>query len=169
MKQISIFALSLFIFTSCQVNRRSMKESNYQIFLNKSDISYTEQKLGEAEQIKVLGIDWKRLFGKYDLGGLNTLPNEPLADNSLIQSNTSFVAGPNGSSPVISSLTNIVGLTSNTNKIENFALYDLITKNPGYDMIMFPQFEVRKKWYVFGSKTKVSVKARMAKISPDKL
>jgi hypothetical protein len=146
-----------------------MKESNYQIFLSKSDISYTEHKTGEAEQTKVFGIDWNRLFGKYNLGGLNTLPSEPFADNSTFQGSTSFVGGVNGNSNVVSQITNIVGLSTNTNKIENFALHDLISKNPGYDMIMFPQFEVQKQWFLIGSKSKVIVKARMAKITPDKL
>lgn len=157
--------------TGCQLNRRSMRESNYQIWLNKADITYTEQLTGQAEQSRFLGIDFKRLFArKYDMGGIGNLPPDPTTGNSVSSINSSVLASSNGGvdSPVnIFNLNNIIGLNSGISRVEQFAINDLIKKNPGYDLIMFPQFEVQRKWYVFGSKTAVVVKARMAKMNPN--
>ncbi len=158
--------------TGCQLNRRSMRESNYQIWLNKADITYTEQLTGQAEQSRFLGIDFKRLFArKYDMGGIGNLPPDPTIVNSISSINTSVLASTKGGGQnppsSIFNLNNIIGLNSGISRVEQFAINELIKKNPGYDLIMFPQFEVQRKWYVFGSKTAVVVKARMAKMNPN--
>lgn len=51
---------------------------------------------------------------------------------------------------------------------ENFALYNLMKNNPGYDVIMYPQVEVQRKAPILGtdlySKTTYKVTARMARL-----
>ncbi len=43
---------------------RSIKESAIQIDFNRNDFELTEQISENATQVKVFGIDWKRLFHK---------------------------------------------------------------------------------------------------------
>jgi hypothetical protein len=160
--------LIVLIFTSsCQINRRSMRESNYQLWLNKSDMIYTEHKMGQATQTKIFGIDWQRLFsGVYEYGGIGNLPLDPgPVTNASINVNQASMGGSLGNQ-VNSIISNSIGVSSSS-KAEQFAINDLITKNPGYDVILFPQFEVKKKWFLIGSKTQVEVKARLAKLTPN--
>jgi hypothetical protein len=174
--QKTIVLLSLSLCFSCQINRRSMRESNYQIWLNKTDITYTEQIQGTASQSRIFGIDFKRLFArKYDMGGIGGLPSNPVNANSSVGlgSSTAFTVlggNPVGGNALLNTVnfSNIIGLNSNVSRVEQFAINDLIAKNPGYDLIMFPQFEVKHRWYVLGSKTHVVVTARLAKLSADK-
>ncbi len=164
--KILLISLSL---SSCMINRRSMRESNYQLWLNKSDVSYTEQREGVATQSKILGIDFQRLFArKFEYGGIGNLPGGgALQSNSSISSG-SIITDNSGGEAITNIITSTIGINS-VSVVEQFAINDLIVKNPGYDLIMFPQFEVKKKWYIVGSKTEVKVKARLAKITPDKL
>ena len=47
----------------------------------------------------------------------------------------------------------------------SYALYNLMSKNPGYDVVFYPQYEVRKKGFpFFYMKTTVVVTARLAKV-----
>ena len=170
-KKLLVLIVAVASLSSCQVNRRSMRESNYQIWLNKSDISYTDHVVGEANQTKVFGIDFERLFSrKFELGGINNLPADPVGGglgSGTVSSSSSIVNGVMNTN-IVSAFSNVVGLGGNISRVEQFAIHDLIVKNPGYDLVMFPQFEVRRKWFIIGSKTSVSVKARMAKITPEK-
>ena len=49
--------------SSCTVSRNSMREANYQLWLHHEDLELSEQVVGEANQTKVLMVDWKRRFG----------------------------------------------------------------------------------------------------------
>jgi predicted DNA-binding ArsR family transcriptional regulator len=149
--------------SSCTVSRRSMRESNFQLWLNRSDIEYTEQISAEATQTKVLYVDWKRLFSrKWDYGGVGDLPADPF---HVPISGVSNVATNFEDASIIAAASAIIGI-NNISRTEQFAIANLIKANPGYDVIMFPQFELHRQWFVVGSKTKVVVRARLGKIKP---
>ena len=52
-----------------------------------------------------------------------------------------------------------------------FALYDLLEKNPGYDVVFYPQFTKTVKgplfWGLFVKHTTVTVTARLGKIKTE--
>ena len=59
----------------------------------------------------------------------------------------------------------IVGLESIVKGAEQYAIYDLMEKNPGYDFVMYPQMtKSYKQFPLLYRKVKVSVKARMGKL-----
>ena len=104
-KSLFVILLAVLAFgaTSCSSTIKSMKEPLAYFELNSHDYVLSEQVTGEATVVRVLGIDWARLF-KSTAGAI--------------------------SYPVVGAI-----LPSTT----NYALYDLMSKNPGYDFIMYPQ------------------------------
>lgn len=165
MKKILLLAGICALFTSCTVSRHSMREANYQLWLHHEDLEFSPQVVGEAQQTKVLMVDWHRLFGrKWELGQFGNLPSDPFAPQ--VSGNASVIAGRE--TALVNFIANgIIGI-NNVSRVEQMAMYDLMRKNPGYDMIIFPQFEARRKWFVVGSKTNVFVKARLARLKPTK-
>ncbi|MBR5984475.1 MAG: hypothetical protein IK025_12250 [Bacteroidales bacterium] len=63
-----LFCLS---FSSCHVSSNVMREPNVRFEFNSNDITLSEQFSAEATTIKVLGINWKRLFKKSEDGYIN--------------------------------------------------------------------------------------------------
>jgi hypothetical protein len=162
----SLLPLAILAFlSSCTVSRNSMREANYQLWLHHEDLEFSPQVIGEAKQTKVLMVDWNRLLGrKWELGQFGNLPTDPFAPQ--VSGNASVVAGRE--TALVNFIANgIIGI-NNVSRVEQMAMYDLMRKNPGYDMIIFPQFEARRKWFVVGSKTNVFVKARLARLKPTK-
>jgi hypothetical protein len=112
---------------------------------HKADFSYSEQVSASATTTRILMIDWSRLFKKTSgtvEGGASGLINV-------------------ASLPVIG---NIV-----SDRTSNYALYELMEANPGYDVVFYPQYETTVKRPFLGlgfifSKTDVKVTARLAKI-----
>lgn len=45
------------------------------------------------------------------------------------------------------------------------ALYNMLSENPGYDVIFYPQYEINKKSYIVFSITTVKATAKLGKIS----
>ena len=94
----------------------------------------------------IVGIDWSRLFIKKT--------GEVQGGGSV---NISFA-----SIPVIGSLT--------TDKTANYALYDLMTANPGYDVVFYPQYETTVVKPILGigmiyKTTTVKTTARLGKMT----
>lgn len=146
----SLLLVALLSFTSCTLNSRLMREPNVRVRMNAQDFEFSQQLTGEATQVRVLGIDWKRLFGKTETG---TVANDNAGGGIAL-----------ADIPVIGDL--IVNPTS------GYALYDLMEKNPGYDVVFYPQFHTRVKRPFLGlgfiySKTEVTVTARLARIQPE--
>ena len=132
------------ILTSCSTLNHSMKEPNINLTLTKSDFTLSEQVSAEATTVKVLGIDWSRLFSNKT----GTLEGG---------SNTSITA----SIPVIGNLM--------TDKTSNYSLYELMMKNPNYDVVIYPQYETTTLKPVLGlgfitKITKVKATARLGKL-----
>jgi hypothetical protein len=69
MKQIRIktwiIALAFMgLFTSCTSLGRTIREGNTLVQLKKEDYALSDQVSGSAKQVKILAIDWSRLFKK---------------------------------------------------------------------------------------------------------
>lgn len=115
---IKIVLITVMAFTiySCTTINHTMREPKTLVNLNKSDFTLSEQLSAEANTTIILGIDFGRLFTKKS-GVINNGAN-----------NISFA-----SIPVIG---NAIG-----DKTSNYALYNLMIANPGYDVVFYPQFE----------------------------
>ncbi|MGH1337766.1 MAG: hypothetical protein ACRBFS_16720 [Aureispira sp.] len=143
--KIGLFIGLLVTFTSCVSNSRLMREPNVRVRMNAQDFEFSPQLTGEAKQVRVLGVDWKRLFGKTETGAVD---GGGLGSFSI---------------PIIGDL--IINPTS------SYALFDLMNKNTGYDVVFYPQYHTRIRRPFLGlgfiySKTEVTVTARLARIAP---
>ena len=153
-----IIASGLFL-SSCSISNRTMKTPNYHIEFYKSDFEYSKQVEAEATSVRVLGIDWKRLF-KWESGEIESdrFKSEP-AQSEIT---TNFVTDN-----IIGTLTAVVPVIGDygKGKVSSYALYNLMQKNPGYDVVIYPQYET-KKFIVplFYSKRTVKVTARLGRI-----
>ncbi len=144
-KMLTVVAL-VAAFSSCSTYNHSMREPNTRVNLTKSDFTLSEQVSAEATSNKIVGIDWSRLFIKKT--------GEVQGGGSV---NISFA-----SIPVIGSLT--------TDKTANYALYDLMTANPGYDVVFYPQYETTVVKPILGigmiyKTTTVKTTARLGKMT----
>lgn len=147
--KIALFLGFMLTFTSCVTNTRMMRQPNVMVEMDAQDFEFSAQVTGEATQVRVLGIDWKRLFGKTESGSVAD-------DNAGAGISVANI-------PVIGNL--LVDPTA------SYALFDLMEKNAGYDVVFYPQFNTRIKRPFLGlgfiySKTEVTVTARLARISP---
>ncbi len=145
MKKIKLLLLSsvVLLLASCSTINHSMKESNIQVNLNKSDFTLSDQVTGEATTIKVLGIDWSRLV---------------LKKSGSIDGQSSITA----SIPVVGSIM--------TDATSGYSLHELMKNNPGYDVIFYPQYETTVLKPILGlgfltKVTKVKSTARLGKLN----
>jgi len=135
---ITLGVMAAMLLPSCQVATKSMKEPANHIQFVKDDFTYSDQVSGEASETKILMIDWARLFSK-NMGEIKK------------------DGGFKFSIPVIG------GLTSS--KVFNYALYNIIQDNPGYDIVLYPQAETVKISYLgIVVHSKVKVTARLGKL-----
>lgn len=130
---------------NCTTVNHSMREPNTRVELNKSDFSLSEQVSAEATCAKILGIDFARLFMK----------------------KTGVVEGgsPNISFASIPVIGNFI-----SDQTANHSLYNLMNRNPGYDVVFYPQYETKVLKPVLGigfiSKiTTVKTTARLGKLN----
>lgn len=130
-------ASAAILFTSCRTYQRTIADSNSRVEFTSEDFTITPPYQGYAEQTKILGIDWARLFTVRS-GGVGAV--------------TGF------SIPIIGSV--MLG-----NPVDGYALYDLLKKHPGYDAVFYPQFERKGFNFLFiYEKNKVQVRARLGKL-----
>lgn len=123
-----------------------MREPDTRVNLSKSDFSLSEQVSAEAKSVKVLGIDWKRFFNK----------------------KTAAVDGKGN--PLISMVSIPVIGNIITDMTANYSLYELMTGNPGYDVVFYPQYETKVIKPVLGigfftKITTVKTTARLGKLN----
>lgn len=150
-KQIFILAiLSIFSF-SCTSIHKSMREPNVRVEMYKSDFIFSEQLSASAKSTKILGIDVERLFLKKTGDFSGAASNESLNLMGLLNQGIS-----------------IIGI-STMDYTSNYAIHDLLVKNPGYDVVFYPQFETRtvKPFLGIGfimKTTEAKVTTRLAKI-----
>lgn len=131
------------LLSSCTSVYKNMREPNSRVDFTSKDFTFSEQKSAEAQETKIIGVDWKRLFKKEE-GAVDK-------DQALGLSVASL--------PVIG--------TFLVDKASNYALYNLMQANPGYDVVFYPQYEKTVQYPILlpiYKKTTVTVKARLAKI-----
>ena len=142
MKKTILLGLMLAIgLASCTLNSKMMREPAARMEWKKDDFTYSAQVSGEATSVKIIGIDWARLFKK-EVG--NT--------QGGVQSSSIPVIGP--------ILDKFLG-----DKTVSYAMYDMMDKNQGYDVILYPSIEVKKTGIpILYTTTKAKVTARLAKL-----
>lgn len=145
--KLTIFVATLAGLSSCTTMNHSMREPNARVELNKADFTLSDQVSAEATSTTIVSIDWSRLFMK---------------KTGVIESNVPAALGINiASIPVVGSLL--------TDKTANYALYELMTNNPGYDVVFYPQYETKVVKPILGlgfifKTTTVKTKARLGKL-----
>ena len=134
-----ICGIAVLFMASCNSYRHSMREPNAHIEYYAADFDLSESVTGEATVTKVIFIDWEHLFGTTRYG------ETPALGTNI---------------PVIGSFINDNGVS--------YALFDLMKKNPGYDVVIYPQVESYRHAPVLGtnlySKTTYKVTARLGKL-----
>ena len=137
-RYLLLLAVSLLAFTSCTSLSRTMREPNVKLELNANDMELSEPVTGTATVVRVFGIDWKRLFN-YESATVCA----PVMGLSPME----LATAPVGASQ---------------------AIYDLLEKNPGYDVVLYPQY--KSKSYnvlllgLLYSETETTVTARLGKL-----
>ena len=150
------------VLTGCSVSNRSMRTSPDLLLLNRTDFELSDQVVGNATTVRVLGVDWQRLF-RWESGSVNVdlaqgsaLPGIGLSGAGSTD-NINLVYNVASSLPVIGTI--IKGNTA------SYALADLMQEHPGYDVILYPQYyRTIKGFPPFYSKTEVKVTARLGKL-----
>ncbi len=163
MKKLFYATLLIFIgmMTSCSISNIAMKQPDNHIEFYKNDFDYSAQVTGEATSVKILMVDWTRLFNvkKGDVTGENSgNPTEITTINVATQFVEDGIVGAfNAIIPVIGDF--------GKEKVNQYALYEMMKKNPGYDIVLYPQYESKKFVIpILYSKTTVRATARLAKI-----
>ena len=141
MKKLSmllICGIALLFMSSCHTFRHSMREPNATVEYHAEDFILSDQVVGEAIVYRVLGIDWIHLFG------------------TTKTANT----------PSFGTVIPVIGTRIDDGS--NYALYDMMEKNPGYDVVIYPQVQAHRYAPVLGidiwSKTTYKVTARLGKL-----
>ena len=133
-----VCCIAALFMTSCHTYRHSMKEPNAYVEYHADDFTLSDAVTGEATVTRVIGIDWVHLFGTKEIG-------ESASVGTIIP--YVGMAIPDGA---------------------NYALYKLMQKNPGYDVVIYPQVESHRYAPVLGtdiySKTTYKVTARLGKL-----
>lgn len=117
--KLMMFVAVITVMSSCTSINKSMREPNSIVRFEKADFTLSEQVSAEATSTKILNIDWARLFMKKTgvvEGGYTSIVNI-------------------ASIPVVGNLA--------VDRTSNYALYELMSANPGYDVVFYPQYETK--------------------------
>ncbi|MFM7106029.1 MAG: hypothetical protein ACKOW8_10955 [Flavobacteriales bacterium] len=109
------------LFTSCSTYSKSMTEPTNHIQFTHNDYTFSDQVSGEASQTKLFGIDFARLV------------SEKYGQTSRIGYS---------SVPIIGSFI--------SNNVVNYALYNIMLDNPGYDIVLYPQYDIQTTSFLIG-------------------
>lgn len=144
MIKMAMLIVVIATFASCTTLNHSMREPNTRVNFTKSDFTLSEQVSAEDKTVKILGIDFERLFKK---------------ETGVVDNGASSISLAN--MPVIGNVL--------YDKTSNYALYNLMFTNPGYDVIFYPQYETKISKPVLGlgfivKITKVKTTARLGKL-----
>ena len=133
-----ICGIAVLFMASCNTYRHSMREPNAYVELYSQDFDISEPVTGEATVVRIIGIDWEHTFGTTEIG----------------------------STPNFGTVVPVIG--AQVADGANYALYNMMKRNPGYDVVMYPQVEVHRNAPVLGtdlySKTTYKVTARLGKM-----
>lgn len=145
LKKIVFVAIAtVLVLSSCTSLKTSMKEPNVKFELYAENVDLSDQVEAEATSTKILSIDWSRLFNK----------------------NTGVIEGGDVVSTTLASIPVIGNYVSNTTA--NYALYELMTQNAGYDVVFYPQYSSKVErpigiGFLYKIET-VTVKSRLGKL-----
>ncbi len=133
---LSLVAVFAIGFTGCSYTMKSMKSPNNYVEFSKDDFSFSSQVIGEGTQTRIIGIDWAHLFK---------------SETATVVEASAFNIPIIGNLPVGGS--------------QAYAVYDLMQKNDGYDVVFYPQYETKMTGIpLLYQKSHTVVKARLAKI-----
>lgn len=144
MKKILLIILIALIFCDCSSTRVSMSNPSPLIEFKRDDFQISNQATAEAIETKIVGIDFERIFssksGSFDGGNQISAASIPVLGSYV----SSFA--------------------------KDYALFNLMDENPGYDMVLYPQFKIKKVCPLIGicfltQINKVRVTARLARIN----
>lgn len=146
LKSFLVIGIVITSLSSCTTLNHSMREPNTRVELNKSDFTLSDQVTAEATSKKILGIDFQRLFSK---------KTGEIERSGAVSINLASI-------PVVGNLA--------TDKTSNYALYELMSSNPGYDVVFYPQYETKisKPFLGIGfiiKTTTVKTTARLGKLN----
>jgi hypothetical protein len=169
--KLPLLLVLLLTLASCSVSNYAMRSPHYRIDFRGDDFEFSEQVVAEAKSVRVLGVDWKRLF-KWDGG---SAASDRFSDNFGQEGSVGFagaqavvdLAGESGI-PLIS-LFNIPSIpvigNQQKGRVSAYALYTLMKENPGYDFVIYPQFETDRFFVpIFYSRRSVKVTGRLGQI-----
>lgn len=135
---VLVCAIACLFMSSCHTYIHSMKTPNSYVEYHAEDFELSDQVTGEATVTRVLFIDWQHLFGTKEIGKTSS----------------------------VGTVIPYIGMSIPGGA--NYALYQLMQKNPGYDVVVYPQVESHRHAPVLGtdiySKTTYKVTARLGKL-----
>lgn len=137
-KLIAILVIAAVFMAGCTTISKTMKEPANYVEFKKDDFELSAQVSAEATSVRIIGIDFSRLFKK-EVGSIEGPGN--------------FVV------PVIGSFL--------TDKTSAYAMYNMMNQYPGYDVIIYPQYDKKKEvpfLIPIFTKTTVKVTARLGKL-----
>lgn len=145
-KKFTLMLVAVLLLSSCASVQRTMREPNTKVTLTKSDFTLSDQVTASAKSIKILGIDWTRVFSK-NMGEVKSGGGSSITSASI---------------PVIGSFI--------AERTANYALYELMKGNAGYDVVFYPQYEIKTMKPILGigfltKITTVKTTARLGKIN----
>lgn len=124
--------------SSCTLTSKSIKTPAHYVEFKKEDFTYSDPVTAEASSTKILGIDFPRLLDQ-KVGTIDI----PIIGFNPFELINQYVG----------------------DRTVNYALYELYTQNPGYDVIFYPVIEKKTfKVLFFYSKTDAKVTARLGKL-----
>lgn len=147
MKQILCISLLCLVFTSCTTINKSLREPNSRVEFKKEDFTLSKQVTGDATSVKILSIDWERLFTK----------------------KTGTVNGEGGTNALTTASIPVVGNYIG-DKTSAYALHEMMENNPGYDVVFYPQYDTKVSRPFLGlgfiiKKTTVKATARLGRLN----
>ncbi|MFY0688865.1 MAG: hypothetical protein JXQ90_16970 [Cyclobacteriaceae bacterium] len=155
--------------SACSVSNYSMRNPNYRIDFQAEDFEFSDQVTAEAQSVRVLGVDWKRVF-KWNEGSTQSdrFPDQSGYIGNIGTQNVLSGGFDGGLTQILlgSASIPVIGATKK-GRVNSYAMYKLMKENPGYDIVIYPQFE-QKNFFVplLYSKRKVTVTARLGRINP---
>lgn len=124
MKRLLFLLPSTLLIWNCSTTNLSMQSPSPLIEFKREDFKISQQHSAEASETKIIGIDFKRIFAS---------KSASIGSNSPISSSSIPVIGN-----YISSFA------------KDYALYNLMSNNPGYDFVLYPQFKIKKTCPILG-------------------
>ena len=161
MKRNYLFLLLIpIVFSGCSIIDRTMQTPNYHIEYYKADFEYSQQVNAEATVVRVFCVDWSRLF-KWNSATISNSTEGSSAGTGI------SIGASIPIDPIVGILSTVIPVFGDKAKgtANTYALYSLMAENPGYDVVIYPQYETKKFIIPFiYSKRTAKVTARLAKI-----